>query len=134
MKQLLFCSALLFAIACKKDNNGSTSDSLSTVLTRGTWMIHYYYDNTDQTASFSGYIFTFSANGTFTLRNGAENYTGSWQEVTDNGKKKLAIQVNTINFIQKLNDDWQVKSYTATFVELNDDNAGSNHQLHLMRL
>lgn len=137
MKQIfkvLFCSALLFAAACKKDKDGTASASLSSVITQGSWMIHYYFDNKDETSTFSGYTFTFSANNTLTLKNGAESYTGSWQEVTENGKKKLMIQVNTINFIQKLNDDWDVKSYNTTFVELNDDNAGANHQLHLMRI
>lgn len=132
--KLLFGSALVFAMACHKDKDQPASASLSSVLTQGNWMVHYYFDNKDETSTFAGYTFTFSANGTFTLKNGATSYTGAWQEVTDNGKKKLVIQVNTINFIQKLNDDWEVRSYNATFVELSDDNAGSNHQLHLMRI
>jgi len=131
--KLIFCSALLFTIACHKSKD-EPALSLSTVLTQGSWMIHYYFDNKDETSTFSGYTFTFSANGTLTLKKGAESYTGAWQEVTDNGKKKLMININTINFIQKLNDDWEVRSYNATFVELADDNASSPHQLHLMRL
>lgn len=131
---LLFCSALVFAMACHKDKDQPAATSLSSVLVQGNWMIHYYFDNKDETSTFTGYTFTFSSNGTFTLKNGAESYTGAWQEVTDNGKKKLMIQVNTINFIQKLNDDWEVRSYNAAFVELNDDNAGTTHQLQLMRI
>jgi hypothetical protein len=131
--KLLFCAALVFAAACHKDKDQPVSASLSSVLAQGSWIIHYYFDNKDETTIFSGYVFTFSANGTFTLKNGAESYTGAWQEVTDNGKKKLVIQVNTINFIQKLNDNWGVRSYNATFVELNGSTVTTN-QLHLMRI
>lgn len=138
---LLLCMTLLATAACEKDTvasdesvSSTNSTDLSEVLLQGNWKIQYYFQDKDETGTFGGYVFTFQRDGRLTFKKDNEFYTGTWQEISGDGGTKLLLQINTINFIQKLNSDWDVESYNATMIKLKDDNLSPNQQLHLARL
>ena len=92
MKKLLYVTVIMISAAlvtsCSKRNDLSTSTnisnqnsreaSLSDILKAGPWVIDYYVDEDDKSADFTGYVFTFKADGSLILQKGNESYTGQW--------------------------------------------------------
>lgn len=58
---------------------------LTTTLPQGTWQVGFYSDHgSDQTLNFTGYTFTFAANGGVTVTNGTAPVSGTWSITTNN--------------------------------------------------
>ena len=47
---------------------------------------------------------------------------------------KLSININTINLIQKPNDEWQLKTINSTKLEMRNDIAARSEFLNLKRI
>ena len=67
-------------------------------LTTGTWRVTYFFDDNDQTSYFSGYIFTFSANGTVTAVKAGVTLNGTWSTFIDSGVQKLLLSFDGVSF------------------------------------
>lgn len=110
------------------NSSGSSLDFVTT-LTSGTWHISYYFDDQDQTSQFSGYTFTFLANGTVTGVNGSTTINGTWSTYMDSGTRKLVLNFSG-NTLQNLNEDWKMIEFTTTNIRLKDvsgGNGGTNY-------
>lgn len=99
----------------------------------GTWRITYFYDtDTDETANFTGYIFTFGNGNVLTASNGANTYNGAWSVTNsdiydDNPSNDLDFNISFVappNF-EELSDDWDILERTATKVRLVDVSGGN---------
>ena len=149
MKKLLFLMITLglasIFVGCDKSNdlsdphdslthNQNGESSLSDILKAGSWIIDHYHDEEDRSADFSGYIFTFKADGGLTLSKGTESYTGQWSVVKEEGLSKVLINVNTINIVQKLNDKWAVKTINTTKLDMRNDNPARSEFMNIRRL
>jgi hypothetical protein len=133
---LLFASALLVT-GCTKNNDPVDSNTpISQVITQGSWIVHYYFENgTDETSDFSGYSFTFAASGSFTATKSGVATNGTWSEITDDGKKKLVLNLATADpKLDNVNDDWVIVSKSNSLIELKDDNPARDEQLHFKKL
>ncbi len=85
MKKLSFFFALAIvymttmASTCSNDDNNSNSANPTPVIntaTAGTWRVTYYFDtDSEETAHFTNYIFTFGANNVLTATDGTITYT-----------------------------------------------------------
>lgn len=103
---LLFCS-------CKKYIRQQEQNAIVQTVTNGQWYITGYEQNdSDITASFSGYLFKFDADNTVTATKGNSSVTGQW---TDN----ITARTITADFpgattpLAYLNETWTVTdSYT----------------------
>ena len=130
--------------SCSKRNDLSTSTnisnqnsreaSLSDILKAGPWVIDYYVDEDDKSADFTGYVFTFKADGSLILQKGNESYTGQWQALNEDGVNKVYINVNTINVVQKLNDKWQLKNLNSTKLDMRNDDPKRSEFLNIKRV
>jgi hypothetical protein len=149
MKKLLFLAVALglnlMLVSCSKSNDvsgshglttgtGNGETSLSDILKAGSWMIDFYRDEEDKSADFTGYIFHFKGEGGLTLTKGSESYTGQWQVFKENNISKVMINVNTINVVQKLNDNWSVKMINSTKLDMRNDNPARNEFMNIKRL
>jgi ABC-type phosphate/phosphonate transport system substrate-binding protein len=119
------------------DNSNSTSNNsqlitaINTTVTSGTWRITYFYDtDTDETANFTGYNFTFAAGSVLTASNGTNNYTGIWSVTDSNSNDDNPGDVHfnvgftaPPNFVD-LTDDWEVLERTDTKIRLTDVSGG----------
>jgi hypothetical protein len=125
---------VLFVVSCDKDSdNNQSGDSLTTIVTQGTWRVHYFKHNgADKTSTLAGYFFTFNSNNSITATKAGNNTAGTWSETPDSGKTKLiltwvggGIPVELL----EIEEDWVLKSKSATLIELTD---GAD-ELHLSR-
>ena len=127
----------LFIAACSKSKDDpGTNDSLTTILTQGTWTVHYYKNNgADETGNYTGYVFTFNTNGSLGAEKAGNNTAGTWSESTDSySKTKLSftwigggIPVELL----KIEEDWVLKAKSSTLVELTNTGSSGTSELHL---
>lgn len=130
----LVVSSLIFNGCDKKSS--STDDTVASVITQGTWKVHFYSVNgKEETSTYSGLTFTFASSGAVTVTNGATTNSGTWSEITDSGKKKLvltwtggAIPV----LLLEIEEDWIIDAKTATMIELSNT-GGSAKVLHFQK-
>ena len=80
-------------------------DDLTDTITRGTWRVDYFIENgDDHTSLFSGYVFTFLADGTVTVtRPGAPPPVGYWNEY--NNGTRIELDFGGGFPLEKLTDD-----------------------------
>ena len=130
MKILLVGLVLLLSSfsSCNKDDetyNPGTITQLNSTLTAGTWRISYYRDSDqDETSLFTGYVFTFNANGGLTAVKAPTTLTGTWSTRTDDAQLKLYITFTTPATFVEISDDWQVIERTDTRIKLQDVSGG----------
>jgi hypothetical protein len=136
-KLLLLLAFPLFIAACSKsDDPPGTNDTLTTILTQGTWTVHSYKNNgTDETSNYAGYVFTFNTNGSLMAEKTGNNTTGTWTEATDYyGKTTLALTWSGGGIpveLLKFQVDWILKSKSSTLVELTNTGGSGTSELHL---
>ncbi len=130
---LLSAIALVFAtviVSCSKDDKttatGITAAQVNTLITDGTWDVSLYSEGgIDQTTDFSGYRFTFAADGELTAA-GPANKIGTWNSTTDSGKVKIpiAFETETAGAFESISDDWFVLTATDQKIELEHISGG----------
>ena len=127
---LLITSLLITAVSCSKtagDNN-----PVPGIVTSGTWHVSLFVNSgTDETSSFSGYGFEFSASGTLTATKGSVTKTGTWS--TGNSSNKLVIDLGPKDASNlpygEISKNWKLISSSSTEIKLGDDNTSSNEYL-----
>jgi hypothetical protein len=129
-KLLLFIVPVFLALtACHKDDPQQGLDLGGTK-----WVVHYYLDNgKDETSDFTGYTFEFKSDGTFiAYLPDTTVVTGNWH--THDHETKLQINVNGVQHLDKINDDFIVLSKTSTSIDLQDNNPSKTEEIHFQKI
>ena len=120
---------LRFRTACNSnggnDNTGIDDSALVQELTTGDWYITNYFDDVDETASFSDLVFNFTTDGTATANGVGMTTNGTWS--TSAGDETL-LELN-LNFgltppFDELEEDWDVLEVTNEIIRLKDISGG----------
>ena len=99
----------------------------------GTWRItKYMEEDRDETDHFTGFDFTFEANGTLSASDGVDTFVGTWSitdsDFSDDDENdddlEFRINFNLANDFESLNEDWHFVSRTSTKIELIDISGG----------
>ena len=125
----LFLMAILLTgfSACEQED--SASPVIDEVVTTGTWKVHYYYDDKDETYKFNGYNFTFGNDGKLTATFSGQTKTGTWSVNTSSNK--FIITISGTDALDDMSDDWLIVERKADFISLKDDNPDRKEELHL---
>lgn len=129
---LIFCGVLTI-LSCDKndanDNTGATIDvaKVKDALLAGEWRIDYYFDDTDETSDYSGYILTFKSDGVLGATNGSTSLTGSWSisdsdksDDSTDGSLEFNIFFSSPDIFEELSDDWDFLKFSDNKIELKD--------------
>lgn len=126
---IFFMMSLVF-ISCEtsddawETNEISVTDIRATV-TSGTWVVALFEEEgLDETSDFSGFGFTFNADGVLRADSGDNSISGAWSITSDDDDSKEDIDFNIffsfpVNFAE-LSEDWDIVSYSDTRIELKD--------------
>lgn len=115
------------------ENNCSTSGSNGNVddtalvnsLTTGDWYITYYFDDTDETANYTDYVFTFSSDGSATANNMGNVTNGFWNtSAGDQTALELNLNFGTTAPLDDIAEDWDVLEVTNDIIRLKDVSGG----------
>ena len=118
---LLLTLAVIFS-SCKKNDDTTVPDSITTQVTAASWKVTLFTDSKqrDRTDKYAGYTFVFSSNGDLKIKTASSTISGTWTTVLDNGKDKLTLTFATAvtEEILDLNDNWYVMDKTASTLKL----------------
>jgi len=126
---LVFVIAVLAFKSCSKDDANNTvkidaSDipAIEAAITGGDWKISYYFDSDkDETTDYAGYVFTFQSDGVLAVSNGSTALSGAWSltnSSSDSSDVDFNIAFSSPEIFEELSDDWDIKKYSTTNVEL----------------
>src|ERR1700722_15687737 len=135
MKKVQFWLIPLFLIgfSCKKYIQQQEQKEALAILTDGQWYVSGFQQNdSDITASFSGYLFKFDANNTVTATNGTSSVPGQWSD-------NIAALTMTTDFpgasapLINLNATWKIRGrYTDSVAAASTDTL--NHTTNILQL
>jgi hypothetical protein len=136
MKQL--SNILLLALAvtlpsCKKYIEQQEKNAVLKIMTTGVWYVQSYIQNdSDITATFTGYVFKFDANGTVTGITTGSSTPGTWSA-------NISALTITSNFpsspdpLKELDETWKITDSGDTYVVANSSDTVS-HTTNELRL
>src|SRR5665213_2621277 len=111
MKQLYIIFLLALAVplpSCKKYIQQQEKNAVLQIMTTGVWYVQSYIQNdSDITASFTGFVFKFDANGTVTGVEGGSSTPGTWSA-------NISALTITSDFpsasdpLKELNETWKI--------------------------
>jgi hypothetical protein len=124
---LLILLSLTVFSACQPDDDDASNLPIDNTIVDGTWRVtRFSEDGVDETSHFSGYDFTFVANGAVTATNGATTVNGTWAQGTDDSTPKLILNFNVASgYFEEISEDWRIESATATRMELKHVSGGN---------
>ncbi|HEV2480148.1 MAG TPA: hypothetical protein VGS79_10785 [Puia sp.] len=134
MNRLLIAGLVFFLFfSCKKYIQKQEQNALEAVVTNGLWYVTGYEQNDSNiTASFSGYLFKFDANNTVTATLGTASTSGQWSD-------NINARTVTANFpgatvpLVYLNEIWTITdSYTDSVSARCVDTV--NHTTNILQL
>ncbi len=133
---IILCTVIAFN-SCSNDESGNddkiTSADMAEIkafVGSGQWKITYYVDSGKEgTIDYDGYSFTFNTDGTLSSTNGSATVSGTWSltgsshsdKSSDDDDIDFNIFFTTPDLFETLEDDWDIKQYTSSRIELIDD-------------
>ncbi|MFD1062689.1 hypothetical protein ACFQ1Q_05480 [Winogradskyella litorisediminis] len=112
-------------------SGGTTVDDTALVnaLTTGDWYVTYFFDDTDETADFSDYVFNFASDNTATATDTNGSTNGIWS-TTSGDETVLGLNLNfgTTIPLDELADDWDVLEVTNDIIRLKDISGGDGSE------
>ena len=118
-----FLCLVVFTFSCKKFIQQQEEKAVMNIITNGYWHVEQYVKNdSDVTASFSGYLFKFDANGTVTGTKDTVSWKGTWVPNVDartinSSFPSAPLPVSLLNGLWKIKDsgtDFVLATYTDT--------------------
>jgi hypothetical protein len=120
-----FENAIKYAIDYCPENNLVSLDFEATI-TNGSWIIPYFFVDSEKTASYSGYSFVFKSDKSVVATKGMISETGQWECNILNGVKELKLNFST-ELLGKLNYNWKLFEFNNSQIRLRDVNNSTNY-------
>ena len=123
-------------ISCSKDDETKVEEIITAAdmseikanVESGDWRITNYLDaDIDETTNYVGYTFTFNSDGILGATNGNISVSGAWSMTTsDVDELDFNIFFTTPEIFEVLADDWEIKKYSSSKIELIDVSSEDN--------
>ncbi|SHL76403.1 hypothetical protein [Flavobacterium saccharophilum] len=120
-----FENAIKYAIDYCPENNIVTLDFAATI-TKGSWEIPYYFDDSEKTSSYSGYSFVFKSDKSVVASKGAISETGTWESTIQNNVRELKLTFSS-ELLGKLNNSWKLFDFNNSQIRLRDVSNSTNY-------
>ncbi len=121
--------------ACSKNEISTLSIADAQGVIPGTYKVNYYGDTFGDGGPLSGYTFEFNSNGTLTVSNVAETFSGTWviQSIANETyDKQVSIAIEGSPEVDALNYEWMVVEVTDVTLQLADEAAVG--EIHFVKI
>lgn len=127
---LEFENTIKYAIDNCAENNIISLD-FATTLINGSWKIPYFYDDSEKTSSYSGYVFVFKSDKSVVATKDGVSETGKWETKIVNGTREFELNFNSA-WLYKLGGNWKIFEFNNSIINLRDvDNNNSTKYFFL---
>ncbi len=118
----LFISCSKDETKVKEDITAADMSEIKAAVESGDWKItNYTDDDIDETNNYVGYSFSFNSDGTLGATDGNTSVSGAWSMTTsDPDELDFNIFFTTPDIFEVLADDWEIKKYSGSKIELID--------------
>ena len=120
-----FENAIKYAIDYCPENNIVSLDFVNTI-TKGSWMIPYFFDDAEKTASYSGYTFVFKSDKSVVATKGAISEVGNWESTIKNNVREFQITFST-ELLSKLNNSWKLFEFNNSQIRLRNVTSNTDY-------
>jgi len=120
---------------CDDHTNDPTANNAAfvNIITNGTWKIEYFFDESDKTAYYNGYNFSFNTNGSSIVVKNATTINGEWSAYIDGSLLKFDFNYQG-DLLDKLEEDWRVIEFSDALIRLKkSDSDNDNEYLYFTR-
>ncbi len=138
-KRIVFSYIILSTLwiaGCTSDDSSENTGNLDAMVQEitdmvvsGSWIVTSFIDSgVDETDDFSGYVFTFNANGSLTASNGTNTIEGSWSITSDDSSDDspdddfddvdFNIFFASPDSFSELTEDWEIVSSSDSRIDL----------------
>ena len=140
-RRMMFMTIALLSMglisSCSKDDETKVEEKITAAdmskikaaVESGDWRITNYSDaDNDETTNYDGYTFTFNSDGILGATNGNIAVSGAWSMTSsDVDELDFNIFFTSPAIFEELADDWEIKKYSSSKIELidvsNEDNS-----------
>jgi len=119
------------------DYQGIPQSTIADFIIDGDWQIALYKkDSVDETSNFADFLIDFTSDHKIIYSDGVSTHEGSWEETIESEEHQLSLEFGSVEHFEKLNEEWDVISYTEVRVELvySDSDSGTTAQLVLEKI
>lgn len=120
-----FENAIKYAIDYCPENNIVSLDFVTTI-TKGSWVIPYFFDDSEKTSSYSDYSFVFKSDKSVVATKGGISEMGQWESKVQNGVTELKISFNS-DILSELNDNWKLFEFNNSHIRLRDVSSSTSY-------
>jgi hypothetical protein len=135
MKKILILLALVVFASCSSDDdsgnvNTNEFENIKNTLIQGEWKVSKLIDGqSDYTADFESFVFTFNEDGTVVAQNDLFTENGTWaydnSSSSSDSSEELILQFSEMTPFDEINDDWDIVSVSNSKIELSDVSGGN---------
>jgi hypothetical protein len=112
---LEFENAIKYAIDYCPENNLALD--FAATITKGSWGIPYFFDDSEKTSSYTGYSFVFKSDNSVIASKGTTSETGQWETSTQSGDRELKVNFSS-EPLSKLNNSWKLFEFNNSQIRL----------------
>lgn len=125
--QKFFALFLLLTNAMVACNNDDLSINNNSTPSAGTWKISYFFDQQDETGNYANYTFEFGSNGSLSVSNGSQTWTGTWATGIDDSANKFLINFSGAvpSILSELEADWRIIKMEDDFMHFEHTSGGN---------
>ncbi|SRX55029.1 hypothetical protein [Aequorivita sp. CIP111184] len=132
MKKILIVFTIIAFAACSsKDDSGDANtnefEQIETTLPLAQWEISKLIEGqSDHTADFESFIFTFNEDGTVLAQNDLFTENGTWSyDNSSSSSEELKLQFSETTPFDEINEDWDIVSVSSSKIELSHISGGN---------
>ncbi|PKP26236.1 MAG: hypothetical protein CVU03_04260 [Bacteroidetes bacterium HGW-Bacteroidetes-2] len=120
------------SLSCSNDGNIDHTNSgnvsqLQDAIIQGNWKItRFIEEGVNQTSNYTGFNFTFNANGSVLATNGSTPLNGTWTtSISSSGTPKFLLNFNISNGpFDEISEDWNIETVSISLIDLKHVSGG----------
>jgi hypothetical protein len=121
-----FENAIKYAIDYCPENN-TASLQFAEIITKGSWTIPYFFDDSEKTSSYSGYSFVFKSDKLVVASKAGISETGQWDNITQYGVQELKINFSSELLSKLNNNNWKLFEFNNSQIRLRNVGNGTDY-------
>ncbi|MCB0466062.1 MAG: hypothetical protein KDC78_10400 [Aequorivita sp.] len=131
MKKVLIVLTIVAFASCSSndaagDANSNKFEKIQTILPQSEWKVAVLIDGqSDHTADFEGFVFTFNEDGTVVIKTELITEDGTWAYNNSSSSEEILMEISETSPFDEINHNWDIVSVSNSKIELSELTSGN---------